>query len=52
MRNAYWADFVPLGFFATWACEPNTPIEDIEKLLEGFRDPDGNYTVPQKGVEE
>lgn len=34
MRNMYWADIVPLGHFATWACEPNQTLDEIQNMLE------------------
>lgn len=33
MRQMYWADVVPLGTFATWACEPNPTIEEIKAAM-------------------
>lgn len=35
-RQMQWADIVPLGYFATWGCEPNPGIEELRALVERF----------------
>lgn len=35
-RQMEWADVVPLGHFATWACEPNSTIEETLALVARF----------------
>lgn len=36
-RRMIWSDIVPLGYFATWACEPNPSLEDTKDMLKRLR---------------
>ncbi len=36
-RQMAWGDIVPLGHFATWACEPNPCLAEHRAMLESFQ---------------